>query len=149
MKTLVSINFKKIIFILGIFAFLSLESFAQTNGKIRLIFGTRSHPNASGDGCDPDKGICLIFGSSTKIVDPTLGIAEIQFERGQLKFNIISDPSPAEGNENIFFVYEDKILPQESSEQLGFSKVIVRKGEYRLDKSRNRLGTVMLNAIFQ
>ena len=149
MKTLISINFKKIIFILGIFAFLSIESYAQNADKIRFVFGTRSKPAAIGDGCDGEKGLCIRFHGRTKTVETGEGIAEVQTVRGQLEFNIINDSSPAEENENIFYVYEDKILPQEIAEQLGFSKIIIRKGEYRLDKSRNRLGTVMLNAIFQ
>ena len=149
MKTLISINFKKIIFILGIFAFLSLESYAQNAERIRFVFGTRSKPAAMGDGCDGVKGLCIRFFSSSKTVGTGEGIAEVQTVRGQLQLNIISDTSPAEENENIFYVYEDKTLPQEIAEQLGFSKIIIRKGEYRLDKSRNRLGTVMLNAIFQ
>ena len=149
MKTLISINFKKIIFILGIFAFLSLESYAQNAERIKFVFGTRSKPAAVGDGCDGEKGLCIRFHGRTKTVETGEGIAEVQTVQGQLEFNIINDSSPAEENENIFYVYEDKILPQEIAEQLGFSKVTVRKGEYRLDKSRNRLGTVMLNAIFQ
>lgn len=149
MKTITSNNFKKIIFILGIFAFLSLESYAQNAERIRFVFGTRSKPAAIGDGCDGEKGLCIRFFSSSKTVGTGEGIAEVQTVRGQLQLNIISDTSPAEENENIFYVYEDKTLPQEIAEQLGFSKITIRKGEYRLDKSRNRLGTVMLNAIFQ
>ncbi len=149
MKTIVSINIKKIIFILGIFAFLSIESYAQNAERIRFVFGTRSKPAAIGDGCDGEKGLCIRFFSSSKTIGTGEGIAEVQTVRGQLQLNIISDTSPAEENENIFYVYEDKILPQEIAEQLGFSKVTIRKGEYRLDKSRNRFGTVLLNAIFQ
>ncbi|MBK7966614.1 MAG: hypothetical protein IPK10_15970 [Bacteroidetes bacterium] len=149
MKTPLSINFKKIIFILGIFAFLSLESYAQNAERIRFVFCTRSKPAANGDGCDGEKGLCIRFFSSSKTIGTGEGIAEVQTIRGQLQLNIITDNSPAEENENTFYVYEDKILPQEIAEQLGFSRVTIRKGEYRLDKSRNRLGTVMLNAIFQ
>ncbi|MBK9637075.1 MAG: hypothetical protein IPO63_04390 [Bacteroidetes bacterium] len=149
MKTLVTKDFKKIFFILGIFAFLSLESYAQNAERIRFVFGTRSKPAAIGEGCDGEKGLCIRFFSSSKTIGTGEGIAEVQTVRGQLQLNIINDNSPAEENENIFYVYEDKVLPQEIAEQLGFSRVIIRKGEYRLDKSRNRLGTVLLNASFQ
>lgn len=148
MQTLVSINFKKIIFILGIFAFISLESYAQNAERIRFVFGTRSKPAAQGDGCDGEKGICIRLLAKTTIIDKDLGVGEIQIIKGQIQLNIISDPSPAESDENTFYIYEDRVLPNETAEQLGYSKIIIRKGEYRLDKSKNRLGTVMLNASF-
>lgn len=148
MKTLLFYHFKKSIFILGIMAFISLEASAQNAERIRFVFGTRSKPAAQGEGCDGEKGLCIRFFSSTKTIGTGEGISEIQIVGGQILFNIIEDSSPAEENENIFFVYEDKTLPAEISEQLGYSKIIIRKGQYRLDKSKNRLGTVMLNASF-
>lgn len=148
MKTSVLTSFKKILFLLGVFAFISLELAAQNAERIRIIVGTRSHPSPDGKGCEGEKGFCFIFGSTNKIVDSDAGIAEIQIVRGQIQTNIISDPTPAESDENTFFLYEDKILPQETAEALGYSKIILRKGEYRLDKSRNPLGTVLLNASF-
>lgn len=148
MKTLLIYHFKKSLFILGIIAFMSLDASAQNAERIRFVFGTRSKPAAQGEGCDGEKGLCIRFFSSSKVIGTGEGQAEIQIVRGQILFNIIEDSSPAEESENIFYVYEDKLLPGEISEQLGYSKIIIRKGEYRLDKSKNRLGTVMLNASF-
>lgn len=148
METLQFYQFKKSLFILGIIAFISIEASAQNATRIRFVFGTRSKPAAQGEGCDGEKGLCIRFFSSSKTIGTGEGISEIQIVRGQVLFNIVEDSSPAEENENIFYIYEDKTLPGEISEQLGYSKIIIRKGEYRLDKSKNRLGTVMLNASF-
>lgn len=148
MKTKLSAHFKKSLFILGIIAFISLESSAQNAERIKFVFGTRSKPAAQGDGCDGLKGLCIRFTSNSKTISSGEGIGEVQILRSQLLLNIIEDSSPAEEDENTFYVYEDKTLPIEISEQLGYSKIIIRKGEYRLDKSKNRLGTVLLNASF-
>lgn len=148
MKTILNKYFKKSLFILGIIVFISLDASAQNAERIRFVFGTRSKPAAQGEGCDGEKGLCIRFFSSTKTMGTGEGIAEIQIVRNQVHFNIIEDSSPAEADENIFYVYEDKTLPTEISEPLGFNKIIIRKGDYRLDKSKNPLGSVMLNAAF-
>jgi len=148
MKTTSTKKIKHILFILGILAFFCIDSYAQTAQRIRLIVGTRSRPSSDGKGCDGDKGFCFIFGSSNKTIGQEAGVAEVQVVKNQLMINMISDPSPAEANENTFYVYEDKVLPMESSEELGYSKIIIRKGQYPIDKSRNRLGSVLLNASF-
>jgi hypothetical protein len=148
MKTSLLNNFKKTLFIFGIITLIALEASAQNEERIRFVFGTRSKPAAQGDGCDGEKGICIRLLAKTTIIDKDLGVGEFQIVRGQLQLNIVSDPSPAGSDENTFYIYEDRILPAETAEELGYSKIIIRKGEYRLDKSKNRLGTVLLNASF-
>lgn len=121
---------------------------AQNGNRIRIIFGTRSHPNGSGDGCEGEKGICLIITRGGASGSDRLGTGEISEEYGRLFLNITEDPSPAMDHENSFLVAEDKELPKELVKELGYSRVTIRKGTYRLDKSKNPLGSVYLNATF-
>ena len=121
---------------------------AQDGNRIRIIFGTRSHPNSSGDGCEGEKGICLIITRGGASASDRLGSGEISEEYGRLFLNITEDPSPAMEHENSFLVAEDKTLPKELARELGYERVTIRKGTYRLDKSKNPLGSVYLNATF-
>lgn len=121
---------------------------AQDGNRIRIIFGTRSHPNGSGDGCEGEKGICLIITRGGASSSDRLGSGEISEEYGRLFLNITEDPSPAMDHENTFIIAQDKSLPKEVAEEMGYSRVTIRKGTYRLDKSKNPLGSVYLNATF-
>lgn len=121
---------------------------AQNGNRIRIIFGTRSHPNGSGDGCEGEKGICLIITRGGALSSERLGSGEISEENGRLFLNITEDPSPAMDDEKTFLVAEDKVLPEDVAQELGYNRVTIRKGTYRLDKSKNPLGSVYLNANF-
>ncbi|MBK9400015.1 MAG: hypothetical protein IPN36_03900 [Bacteroidetes bacterium] len=78
-----------------------------------------------------------------------VGVAEVSEVNGRINFNIVQDPSPAGPEENVFYVHEDKVLPYETARELGYESVIIKRGEYPLDKRKNRLGTVQLIAIFK
>lgn len=147
MKNTVKTLFCKTLFIIGVFCNLNNAS-AQSNERIKFIFGTRTHPNADGSGCEGEKGICIliIYGSNARTSD--MGVAELSEENGRLKFDILEDPDPAGDGENTFFVYEDKTLPSEAAERMGYSKVVIRRGEYPIDKNQARHGSVLLKAEF-
>jgi len=121
---------------------------AQDGNRIRIIFGTRSHPNGDGTGCEGEKGICVIITRGGALSGERLGSGEISEENGRLYLNITRDPSPATDDENTFLVAQDKMLPTEVAQELGYNRVTIRKGTYRLDKSKNPLGDVYLNATF-
>lgn len=148
MKTPVSNTFITKLFLIGIFMVTTLQSISQTNDRIRFIFGTRSRPSADGKGCEGDKGLCVILNLKDKVM-PDMGLAEVQEVNGRLLLNILQDPSPAGPDENVFYVYEDKVLPAEIAGALGYDSVIIEKGEYPLDKRKNRLGAVQLIALFK
>ena len=136
--------------IIAIFFFTTLfaSAEAQNGNRIRIIFGTRSHPNGDGNGCEGEKGICLIITRGEIINSESLGTGEMSEEYGRLFLNITQDPSPAMDHENSFVVAEDKVLPKELAQALGYNKVTIRRGTYRLDKNKNPLGSVFLNATF-
>ncbi|MBK9318421.1 MAG: hypothetical protein IPM91_06090 [Bacteroidetes bacterium] len=148
MKTPVTNTFNVKLFLIGIFMITTLQSISQTNERIRVIFGTRSRPSADGKGCEGDKGTCFIFNTKDKVMSD-VGVAEVSEVNGRINFNIVQDPSPAGPEENVFYVHEDKVLPTETARELGYESVIIKRGEYPLDKRKNRLGTVQLIAIFK
>jgi len=92
--------------------------------------------------------ICLIITRGGASSSDRLGSGEISEEYGRLFLNITEDPSPAMDHENTFIIAQDKSLPKEVAEEMGYSRVTIRKGTYRLDKSKNPLGSVYLNATF-
>jgi hypothetical protein len=148
MKTSFHTLFQKTIFTAGILLFMHGTLPAQSTAKIkiRIIFGTRSHPAPEGNGCEGDKGICIIVRAGERINSQYTGEAEISMQSdGKLYFNILRDNGPAEAFEDVFYVHEDKPLPIDVAEELGYNAVTIRKGEYRLDTSRNPLGTVLLH----
>lgn len=138
--------FLLIAFFATVFNFLSINCDAQDTERIRIIFGTRSHPNSDGKGCEGDKGTCLIFAMQDRVALDNEGVAEITVKQNRVYWNIIEDSSPAESNENTFYVYEEKILPAELVKELGYEQIVIQPGKYYLDKSRNPLGCVILEA---
>jgi len=121
---------------------------AQDGNRIRIIFGTRSHPNGDGTGCEGEKGICVIITRGGGLSSEKMGSGEISEENGRLYLSITEDPSPAMDDENTFLVAQDKVLPTEVARELGYNRVTIRKGIFKLDKSKNPLGNVYLNATF-
>lgn len=152
MKKPVQTLFYSTLFILGLFTILPTSSSNASDPRIfgiRIIFGTRSHPSADGKGCEGDKGLCFIVSRNDKTMDPQAGLADIEVRDGKIFWNIVQDPEPALDYENTFYVYEDKVVPADIAQELGYSSITIRKGEYRLDKSKNRLGSILLNADFR
>jgi hypothetical protein len=143
-------NTKKPLFLIAFFAcvftFIFSNSFAQSGERIRLVFGTRSHPDASGTGCEGDKGICIILTLKARYASQNSGVGEISIENGNVRFNIIEDSSPAEDHENTFYVYEPKEVPQEIARELGYERIVIQPGNYYLNKSKNPLGSALLKA---
>ncbi|CAN5501302.1 hypothetical protein BH11BAC2_BH11BAC2_01930 [soil metagenome] len=131
-----------IAFVMGFCSIIPSKSNAQTTERIKFRFGTRSHPNASGEGCEGDKGICIILNlSANRLAVNNCGVADVIISGNKMTFNIVEDPSPALDSENYLNVYEDKSLDNATAEQLGYSSVIIKKGRYVLNKSKNKLGT--------
>ena len=122
------------------------NSNAQTASRIRLIFGTRSHPASGGDGCEGEKGICVILNlhaARTDISSP--GYADVAIEKGRLRFNITEDASPANTTENFLNLYTDKALDPETCRSLGYDQLIMKAGRYPLDKTKNPFGSALIN----
>ncbi|MBL7922937.1 MAG: hypothetical protein JNL88_01930 [Bacteroidia bacterium] len=149
MKTPVSNPFLITLFAIGIFMITTLSSFAQSGNRIRFIFGTRCHPVGDGKGCEGEKGICIILNFKDKIYFSNSGQGEMEVINGRIQFSILSDHSPAAADENDFYVYEDKVVPVELAEELGYNSIVIKRGVYKLDKSRNPLGVAQLNAEFR
>lgn len=119
---------------------------AQTAGRIRVIFGSRSHPASGGDGCEGDKGICLIVNlHASRTGIPNLGAAELSLEKGKLRFNITEDGSPAERSESYLNLFTDKVMDPETCRLLGYDQMILKAGRYTLDKTKNPLGSALIN----
>lgn len=140
--------------ILG-FSFLAILSgfFIQTAeakrfNLIKVIFGTRCHPNSTGTGCEGDKGCCFI-GSADGIVTENTGTAEISIIKGGILLNIIEDRSPAKDYENTFYIYSPIAIPREQCTNLGYKSIILQPGKYAIDKSTNPLGKVKITATIQ
>lgn len=148
MKKPVQTLFFSTLFILGLLL-TSNSATAQSTERIKVIIGTRSHPTADGKGCEGEKGICFIITFRDQDRLHNSGVAEIQDIDGKLLLNILQDPEPAMDFENTFHVYEDKEIPADIAQEMGYSGITIRKGEYRLDKNKNRLGSVLLNADFR
>lgn len=137
--------FVKSLFILSVLVSFSCDSYAQLP-KIKFIFGTRSHPNGTGDGCDGDKGICIIIrANQNRISISNPGVAEASINQGKLEFKIIEDASPATADENYFYVYSEKVLDPESSRALGYEQVTILPGKYPLSKKTSRYGSAVLS----
>jgi hypothetical protein len=150
MKTSIKKPFLAILFLLGIFMISGADSYGQTSQRIRFVFGTRSHPNSDGKGCEGDKGLCVLLYTTKdigKVTDVNTGITEMSVEGDQMTFNILSDNSPAEQHENYFYVYSDITVPAEAARAFGYSSIIIKKGKYPLNKSRNPLGQTVLPVI--
>ena len=129
--------------------FLSIgNAFCQNANRIKIIFGTRVHPSAEGKGCEGDKGTCflIIYTNRTPIED-NMGVAEIGISyEGKIIFNITEDSSPAQNDENTFYVFERKEIPQEVCKELGYDRIVLQPGKYFLNKSDNSLGTALIDA---
>lgn len=129
-----------------VFSLFSLTSEAQDALRIKVIFGTRVRPSSDGKGCDGDKGTCLIISYGQKGLPDNPGVAEISVEGDYIAWNILEDAAPAADYEDVFHVYEAKEIPREVCRELGYSRIVLQPGEYRLDKSENRLGKVLIKA---
>jgi hypothetical protein len=142
--------FYKSLFISCLFFVLTSAAHAQQQERIRIIFGTRVHPSADGKGCEGEKGICLIFTTTDiKGRSSDMGEAQLDESNGRIVLNILKDPDPALDYENTFYVYEDKRLPSDVASAFGYREIVLKKGEYRIDKSDNPLGKVTVDAIFE
>ncbi len=148
MKKPVQTLFCSTLFLLGLL-FISEQIHAQSSQRIRVIFGTRVHPTSDGKGCEGEKGICFIIIWRDQSRLTSEGTAEIQEVDGKILLNILQDPDPALDFENTFYVYEDKEIPADIAQEMGYSSITIKRGEYRLDKNKNRLGSVLLNADFR
>lgn len=148
MKKPVHTLFYSTLFILGLL-FISENLHAQSGQRIRVIFGTRVHPTSDGKGCEGEKGMCFIIIWRDQSRSISEGTAEIQEMDGNLLLNIVQDPDPALDFENTFYVYEDKAIPADVAQEMGYSSITIKRGEYRLDKNKNRLGSVLLKADFR
>ncbi len=141
---------QKSLLLITLFALINLlQTFtcqAQTTEKIKIVFGTRSH--RMGDGCGGNKGLC-IFLNVQRPAGTDEGLAEIWIEEEQFVINILEDQSPAMEDENTFHIYEPKEVPSEICKELGYDRIVLQPGEYRLDKNRNPLGKTIVKAVFQ
>lgn len=151
MKTSIKTPFLTTLFLLGMFMLSTLHSAAQSSQRIRVVFGTRTHPTADGKGCEGEKGICfLIYVIKDRIsTEPNSGVGEVVVEGQQLTLNIISDTSPAEYDEQFFHVYRDIAVPADAARALGYTSITIKKGRYPLNKSRNPLGQVTLPVVLK
>jgi hypothetical protein len=52
-------------------------------------------------------------------------------------------------HENTFYLYSDKPLPPDVAMAFGYREITLKKGEYRIDKSDNPLGTIKIDANFE
>ncbi|CAN5501295.1 hypothetical protein BH11BAC2_BH11BAC2_01920 [soil metagenome] len=143
---------RKIIFLIalvvGFCAIASTTIYAQSNDRIKIIIGLRSHANWLGYDCEGNKGMCFavnVFNRNVNISNS--GIGEISITGDKMLLNILEDSSPATNSENYFYVYEDKILESAIAEQLGYTTITIKKGTYPLNKSKNRFGSVELNVV--
>jgi hypothetical protein len=128
-----------------VFNFISLNANAEKLTFLKVIFGTRSHPNGQGTGCEGDKGVCFI-GTANRELSGNTGYAEISVHKNIVIFNIIEDRSPANENEETFYIYEPKEISREDCQELGYNKIILQPGEYYIDKSENKRGTIRIRA---
>lgn len=125
----------------------SVHCIAQDVQKIRVVFGTRC--KRYNDGCSGDKGICLFISNSEKAGAGSYGTAEVSIVSGQIKMDIIQDSSPATDLEKIFYLYTTKSLPAEVCNYLGYKSIVLQPGEYRIDKTRYPLGSILIRAELQ
>ena len=139
-------HFSILAFFALVFSFLSLHVEAQDAQRIKVVFGTRARPNGTGDGCEGDKGTCIIINFRDKVAIDNPGIAEIAVKNNYVEWSILEDASPASEFEDVFHVYEAKEIPRDVCRELGYDRIVLLPGEYRLDKSNNRLGKVLIKA---
>ncbi|MCA0333286.1 MAG: hypothetical protein LCH44_04980 [Bacteroidetes bacterium] len=135
MKKLVFIAFSVILLGSGIF----LMSFASNNNdilwpKIKVVFGTKSHPAKDGEGCEGDKGICIriavesLSTNPNTVSDTDLGVAELQVDNNVIIFNVVKDNSGTISN--TFTLEQDITLTDSVARQLGLTKCILKAGVY-------------------
>ena len=141
-----STPFLALAFFALVFNFISIHANAQNQERIRVIFGTRTHPNSQGTGCEGDKGTCIIITLKDKVAIDNPGIAEISVKEGMVEWTIIEDSSPAVEDENILYVYNLKEIPKEICRELGYDNITLLPGEYYLDKSKVKLGRAEIRA---
>ena len=129
----------------------TLASVYDCEAKPKFVFGTYSRPDVTGEGCDGDRGTCIIIHGrmvdddfNVKDLGDGMGLAEIEVVDGQLKFNILFDTSKDPFQRN-FNVIKDIRLDKEVCEYLGYQTVIIEAGEYGVDFSRFEYGSVLLN----
>jgi ABC-type amino acid transport substrate-binding protein len=80
-----------------------------------------------------DSGVSI---SLKKLSDSTLQIDYIQ-------------PFESEDGGGDFFVGNDIIIPQTTCKRLGLRAIKIKAGEYKIDRSKNSLGTVIVRAIVE
>lgn len=142
--------FNNTLFISSLFFLTTSNVLAQQQARIKIIFGTRVHPSDDGKGCEGEKGICLIVTTKDLRTQGTaLGEAQVEEVDGHIRLSIQRDPDPAMDHENTFYLYSDKRLPADVALAFGYREIILKKGEYRIDKSDNPLGTVKIDANFE
>jgi hypothetical protein len=122
----------------------------NASAKVKIIIGTRSHPDSSGHGCTGDKGICIIVQTGVLLrqrssdLGDDMGIAEISvLQPGKLNFDILLD-NAKDNKGTYFFVLKDVRFNEEICKALGVNSMVVKAGKYLVDYSKLENGSVVL-----
>jgi len=123
-------------------------------GDRLIMFGTYCKPcdcdgDGETDGCDGDKGICLIvrFGidNQQRPLNDRIGVGRFTFNGlgNDIILSMEEDATPPDPNvDQYFHVNEDMIIP----EDVIAGGYVIEQGVYPIDYSTNLLGDVVLSS---
>ena len=127
----------------------------SVSGGTTIIFGTRSKPCGSNNGCycEGNKGLCLLI--NPKPLEPTgsinlnegqgIGTWKVNSQFDALEIEITDDFES--NNDDTFVVLSNFELPSDVTEALGVTSIILQEGEYEVDYSSLENGKIIVNAI--
>ena len=141
---------KNIKIIMLLICFFSIAGIYNCNAKPKFVFGSHSRPDATGEGCDGDHGICIIIhlrlvndDFDIKDLGDDMALGEMEIVDGELKMNILFDNSK-NCFDKTFSVIRKVTLDEDVAELLGYRHVEINAGEYGVDFSRFRFGSVVI-----
>lgn len=127
-------------------------SMTQQARAVKITFGTKCHPDGNG-ACVGERGICLIIeikknNSLSRHVDPTpflgddMAYGEMTLiSNNEVRLQVLAQNSDVRMGEE-FILEEPIVLNAEVSGDLGYAKMVLLPGVYRVDYSLIPLGTV-------
>jgi hypothetical protein len=132
---------------------------AQEAKAIKITFGTKCHPDGAG-ACVGERGFCLII--EIRKVDPSarmahpntflgddMALGEMAIvSQGIVRLDVLEQRSDVELTDH-FMVEEDIPLNEVLCRELGVNAAVIRAGNYPVDYSALRYGSVLLNIFTQ
>lgn len=134
--------------------FLPYAAFGQETARKYVTVEVSFTNKPIRDKCDGSKGFCLIIHVDLRTSAPKgKGVrSEVSIEGGKLRVDF-KTPLPGKGNPKKrtepITIFEDLTLDVLIARDLGYKSIIIKKGDYPVDYSRQKFGSALFEAALE